>query len=386
MKTFDVAVLGLGAIGSAAVYQLAKRGARVIGIDRYSPPHERGSSHGGTRITREAVGEGDYLTPLARRSHQLWREIEQETSRSLFSASGLLVISGPTKTSVTHVESFLANTITAARKYGIPHELLSAGAIRARYPQFRVRDEETGYFEPGGGFVRPEACVAAQLDLARRHGADIHVNERVMTFAESAGEVLIHTDMDTYRAKHVLLATGAWLPQFLDMKLARVFHVFRQVMFWFAPANASFRPDRFPVFIWELSGPSQAIYGFPDLDGDGVKIATEQYDLTTNAESVAATVSCEESSAMHRNLIAPFLPQLPATCLRSSACLYTVTPDFGFVIDRHPQSERVIIASCCSGHGFKHSAAIGEILAELALTQRSPVDLAPFTLDRLLPA
>ena len=157
-------------------------------------------------------------------------------------------------------------------------------------------------------------------------------------------------------------------------------------MFWFAPADGSFRGDRFPVFIWELSGPAQAIYGFPDLDGDGVKVAAEQYDLAINAESVAATVSGDESSSMHRNLIAPFLPRLPASCVRSSVCLYTVTPDFGFVIDRHPQSDRVIIASCCSGHGFKHSAAIGEILAELALTQRSPVDLAPFSLDRLVPA
>jgi sarcosine oxidase len=248
-----------------------------------------------------------------------------------------------------------------------------------------VHDDELGYFEPGGGFVRPEACVAAQLDLARRHGADIRVNEPVTTFVPAAGEVSIKTDLDVYRAKTVVLAAGAWLPQFLDINVARAFRVFRQVMFWFAPGDDSFRLDRFPVFIWELSGRSQAIYGFPDVDGEGVKVASEQYDLTTTAETIAREVSSQEAAAMHENLIAPFLPQLPANCVRASACLYTVTTDFGFVIDRHPQSERVIIASCCSGHGFKHSAALGEVLAELALTGRSRIDLAPFTLGRLLP-
>jgi len=386
MKTFDVAVLGLGAIGSATVYQLAKRQIRVLGIDRYSPPHQLGSTHGASRITREAIGEGEHLTPLARRSHQIWREIELETGRALLSTSGLLLISSPAKTSFTHVERFLANTIAAARSYGVAHELLDADAIRARYPQFRVHDNELGYFEPGGGVVRPESCVAAQLDLARRHGADIRVNEPVTAFVPAAGEVSIKTGVNEYRAKTVVLAAGAWLPRFLDINVARAFRVFRQVMFWFAPGDDSFRLDRFPVFIWELSGRPQAIYGFPDIDGDGVKVASEQYDLTTTAETIAREVSSQEAAAMHKNLIAPFLPQLPANCVRTSVCLYTVTADFGFVIDRHPQSERVIIASCCSGHGFKHSAALGEMLAELALTGRSRIDLAPFTLKRLLPA
>ena len=386
MKTFDVAVVGLGAMGSATVYQLAKRQTCVLGIDRYSPPHQFGSTHGETRITREAIGEGQYLTPLARRSHQVWREIEQETHQSLLSASGLLILSSPAKTSFTHVEGFLVNTIDAARRYGIPHELLDAGAIRARFPQFRVRDDEVGYFEPGGGFVRPEACVAVQLDLAGRLGADIHFGERVTTIVPASGEVRIKTEVGEYCAKTVVLAAGSWLPEFLDIDVARAFRVFRQVMFWFGSHGDTFRLDRFPVFIWELSGRSQAIYGFPDLDGEGVKVATEQYDLVTTAESITRDVSPAEAAVMHRNLIAPFLPHLPANCLRSSTCLYTVTADFGFVIDYHPRNERVIVASCCSGHGFKHSAAIGEVLAELALTGHSPIELAPFRLRRLLPA
>ena len=383
MKTFDIAVLGLGAIGSATVYQLAKRQSHVLGVDRYFPPHQLGSTHGATRITREAIGEGEHLTPLARRSHQIWREIERDTGQSLLSPSGLLVISSAAKTSFTHVEKFLANTIAAANKYGIEHERLDAAAIRARYPQFRVRDDEVGYFEPGGGFVRPEACVAAQLDLAGQLGAEIHLGERVRALSSAAGEVLIQTGDNLYRAGTVIIAAGAWLPEFLDINVARAFRVFRQVMHWFAPDDDSFRLGRFPVFIWELSGRSQAIYGFPDIDGDGVKVATEQYEVSTTAESIDREVSPGEAAAMHGDLIAPFLPRLPAKCVRSAACLYTVTADFDFVIDRYPENKNVIIASCCSGHGFKHSAALGEALAELALTGQSAIDLSPFSLERL---
>src|SRR5438552_3323285 len=221
MNTFDVAVLGLGAIGSPTVYQLAKRKARVLGIDRYAPPHTLGSTHGDTRITREAIGEGEHLTPIARRSHQLWRDIEQEAGASLLATPGVLIISSPARTSVTHVEHFLANTIAAARKYGISHEILDAGTVRSRYPQFRLRNDETGYFEPGAGFVRPEACVAAQLALARRHGADIHLNERVTDFVPHPDHVLITTERETWRANSLIIAAGAWLPEFLEPDKAR---------------------------------------------------------------------------------------------------------------------------------------------------------------------
>jgi sarcosine oxidase len=382
MQTFDVAVVGLGAVGGATAYQLARQNARVLGIDRHAPPHALASSHGGTRITREAIGEGEHLTPLARRSHQLWREIEVQTGASLLSTSGVLIISSPNKTSFTHVENFFENTIATARKHGIAHEVLDADAIRERYPQFRVHDEELGYFEPGAGFVRPEACIAAQLNLARRYGADIHISEHVKAFATTADEVLLTTEANEYRAKKVVLAPGAWLPDFLGTGVSGLFRVYRQMMFWFAGRDDFFKPNRFPVFIWELSGPTQAIYGFPDVDGRGVKVATEQYDIATMPGASDRHVLPEEAAAMHRNLIAPFLPRLSADCVSAAACLYTVTPDFGFVIDHHPQSERIILASCCSGHGFKHSAAIGEVLAAWALTGQSPIDLTPFRLKR----
>jgi sarcosine oxidase len=383
VRTFDAAVLGLGSLGSAAAFQLARRGARVLGLDRFAPPHAMGSSHGQTRIIRQAIGEGVHLTPFARRSHELWRDIEQETGTQIFSACGLLVISSADKTSFTHVEKFFANTVAAAQKHGIAHELLDAAAIRRRFPQFRVTDGEVGYYEPDAGFLRPEAGVAAQLDLARWHGAVLHADERAISFAPGVADVLVTTDKNTYLARQLVIAAGAWLPEFLDDRLARNFKVFRQQQFWFAPNDASFSPGRFPAFIWELRGRKQGIYGFPDIDGSGVKVATEQFEVATTASAAAREVDRAQCASMYELYVRPFLPQLSPRCTRASACLYTVTADFGFVIDRHPDSDRVFIASCCSGHGFKHSPALGEAVAELVLDGRSRMDLSPFSLARL---
>lgn len=383
MKVFDAAVLGLGSVGSAAAFQLAKRGAKVVGLDRFMPPHEFGSSHGETRITREAIGEGKYLTPLARRSHQLWRDIERETGAPLLSTTGLLILSGPAKTSFTHVEDFFATTVAAARENAIAHEILSALEIRRRFPQFRIRDDEIGYWEPGAGFLRPEACIAAQLAMARTYGADIRCNERVTAFRQTGDHVSIDSEAHSYIARWLVIAAGPWLPELVGGRLAASFRVFRQVMFWFASPDDSFRPGRFPVFIWELSGRKQALYGFPDIDGSGVKIAAEQYETATAASTVNRDVSRAECLSMHESYVAPFLHGLDAQCTRTSTCLYTVTADFGFVLDRHPDSDRIIVASCCSGHGFKHSAAIGEALAEIILDGGSRLDLAPFRFARL---
>jgi sarcosine oxidase len=383
MKTFDAAVFGLGALGSAAAFQLARRGASVLAFDRYAPPHSLGSTHGGSRITRCAIGEGEVYTPFALRSHALWREIEQETAATLFSALGVLIISGPAKTGFNHVEEFFANTLAAARSYGIAHEILDAEAIRRRFPQFRIRDDESGYFEPGAGFLRPEVCVGAQLDLARGHGAEIHLNERVTAFLPRAGDVLITTDEDTYAAQRLVIAAGPWLPELLDAPLSGHFRVFRQVQFWFAPADDSFRADRCPVFIWELSGRRHGIYGFPDFDGGGVKVASEQYDATTTAAGVKRDVDPAECAFMHDHFVAPHLAGVTARCIRTATCLYTVTDGARFVVDRHPDSERIILASCCSGHGFKHSAALGEAIAEEIVDGKSRLDLSPFALANL---
>lgn len=371
-------------MGSAALYQLAKRGARVLGIDRYAPPHDFGSTHGDTRITRLAVGEGAHYTPLVRRSHEIWREIERETGASLLTQNGGLIISSRNKTALTHVDAFFANTVAAAQEHGIAHERLDAAEIRRRFPAFAVKDDEFGYYEREAGFVRPEACVRVQLDLARKHGAEIHANEEATGFDWAPDGVSVTTDKARYAADRLIVAAGAWLPQLLGAEYSRLFKVYRQVQFWFEIEGdvAPFRADRFPIFIWELQKTRQGIYGFPAIDGArAIKIATEQYAATVAPDEVTEVTS-DAIAAMHREFVAPWLAGVSSRCVRAAACLYTVTPDFGFVIDVHPASDRVILASPCSGHGFKHSAALGEALSELVLDGRRRFDLSAFRLAR----
>ena len=387
MNRFETIVLGLGAMGSSAVHRLARRGHRVLGIDRFSPPHAYGSSHGETRITRLAIGEGEQYTPLALRSHELWREMERATGMRLLTRTGGLIISSSAKSSRSHVEDFFENTLAAARRYGIAHELLDAVEIRRRFPPFKALDDEHGYLERDAGFLRPEECVRAQLVLAQQSGATIRRGETALGFDASDRGVTLRTDRGSFEADRLIVAAGPWLPGLVGAKLARHFAVYRQVLFWFeidGPAEA-FRPEVCPVFIWELQGRKQGIYGFPAVDGPrgGMKIATEAYEGTTTPESVTREVSEEEKKAMYEEYAAPRISGVSRRCLKAAVCLYTVSPDFGFVIDAHPDSERVLIVSACSGHGFKHSPAVGEALAELVIDGASRLDLSPFSLARL---
>ena len=370
-------------MGSAALYQLAKRGAKVLGIDRFAPPHEQGSSHGDTRITRLAIGEGAHYTPLVKRSHEIWREVERDTSADLLTQCGELIISSENRKSSVHVEGFFQNTVQAARDHGVAHELLDASQIRSRFPQFNIQDDEFGYFEREAGFVRPEACIAAQLSLAEKNGAQIRRNEVVFGFGSGPNGVTVKTESGFYQADRLIVAAGAWLPRLLGGDFANLLKIHRQVLYWFDVAGeaAGYEPERFPVFIWELPDTQQGIYGFPVLD-HGVKVATEQYARATSPDTVDRSVSPDEIEAMYRDHVAAYLKGVTANCVKAKACLYTVTPDAGFILDTLPSSDRVIVASCCSGHGFKHSAAIGEVLADMAQNRQSLFDLSPFRLAR----
>jgi sarcosine oxidase len=387
MQSFDAIVLGLGAMGSATAYQLAKRGSRVLGIDRFAPPHIYGSTHGETRITRLACGEGPAYTQFARRSHQIWRELEGLTGRELLTQNGLIVISGQGPRAANHEKpNFLKVTIDIARQNAIAHDVLSGTQARERFPAFKLNDDDVVYHEHEAGFVRPEACVSAQLEMATRLGAQIHTGETVQSFAPTSDHVTVVTDKASYAAGSLVVTAGPWLPGLLGEPFASLFKVRRQVLFWFrgeAPAHvhADFRPDRFPVFIWQLPAP-QSIYGFPAIDGPehGVKIATEQYLRETTPDAIDRTVSDEEIRAMHANYVEPFFPGLGPGCVKTAVCLYTCVDRARFIIDHHPASRRVVVASPCSGHGFKHSAAIGEALSQLAIDGKSRFDLGGFGL------
>ncbi len=385
-RSVNTVVVGLGAMGSATAYQLAKRGATVVGLDRYAPPHTHGSTHGETRVTRQAIGEGEEYSPFALRSHEIWREIERETGTDLLTATGGLIISSRGTDATMHVADFLGTTIAAARRYGIPHEVLDAKEIRRRYPPFQVADEETGYFEPGAGFVRPERSVAAQLLLAQRHGATLRLGEEVLEVPPEGDGVIVATSAGDYRAEQAVLTAGPWLPELLAPEYARHFSVTRQVLYWFAPSDSvePFLPEHFPVFIWEPAGLPEAIYGFPAIDGaaGGVKMASAAYGERADPDQVRRAVGDEEIATMYRLVERCFVGISPR-CVRAATCLYTVTPDAGFVIDRHPHHPQIVLVSPCSGHGFKHSAAIGEAVAEWVTEGKSRLDLTPFALGRM---
>lgn len=387
MTEFDVIILGLGAMGSSTLYQLSKKGGSVLGIDQFSPPHIQGSTHGDTRITRLAIGEGEEYVPLALRSHEIWPEIERETEKQLLFPTGGLVISSETKGGSLHVENFFGRTVAAAEKFGIGHEVLRAADIRKRFPQFNVADDEIGYFEPEAGYLLPEECVKAQISLADRYGAKVHTNEKVLGFSSDGSKVLVETDRDTYTAHDLVLTAGARLPELIGEKYSQLFKIYRQVLFWFDIEESErdlFAPDRCPVFIWELQGKENGIYGFPAVDGraGGLKIATEQLEKTTTPGTIDRTVTPVEMEEMYDGFVAPYFPGVTRRCLRAATCLYTSTSGARFLIDTLPEHKNITIVSPCSGHGFKHSASIGEAVAERILTGASTLDLSGFSFER----
>ncbi len=392
----DVIVIGLGALGAATLHQLSQRGARVLGIDQFAPPHELGSSHGDSRITRLAIGEGDECVPFVQRSHAIWRELETRTGRSLMTTTGGLVLAPQGRVAEHHGKpDFVRRTIACAERFGIAHEVLDAAGIRARFPQFQLQGDEIGYHEHEAGFVRPEAAIEVQLAVARASGAQVRTGEKVLA-VEPVGNgdtVRVRTETASFEAGRVVVAAGAWLPEFLGRQARadwqRDFSVHRQVMHWFdtGAAAADFAPGRFPVFIWMFGdGPEDYMYGFPSSDPaqPALKVATEQYVEATTPDAIDRSVRPEESAAMFRERVAGRFPQIEGRALKARACMYTVTPDRRFVIDALDDLPGVLVVSACSGHGFKHSAGLGDAIADHVLGRASTLDLSPFARQRLL--
>jgi sarcosine oxidase len=323
------------------------------------------------------------------RSYELWREIKEETGTELLTITGGLILESQQSAVTLHGgRNFFEQTVGCARKFHIQHEVLETKDLKKRYPQLAVTNER-GYFEYGAGYLRPELCVGAQLGLAKRHGAAIQMNERVLAAdPEGNSGVTVKTERAVYQADRLVIAAGSWVSQFLKAAEAQYFKVYRQVMYWFAikdDLQPAFSPKNFPVFIWVFEkGGHIGFYGFPALDGKSIKVATEQYARSISPDKVDRRVSAAEEQSMYRDYIQGRLPGVSNKCEAAVSCLYTTTPDANFVIDFHPGNDRILIASPCSGHGFKHSAAIGEVISELILDGRSKIDISSFSMNRFL--
>ena len=388
-RHYDLIVVGLGAMGSAALYQASRRGATALGIDRFDPPHSLGSSHGDTRITRSAIAEGEIYIPFVRRSNEIWRDLEARTGRTLFHVSGGLIIGSDSSSAFHFQGDFVETSARIAQKFGIPHEVFGADEIIRRFPLLRPRPDERAYFEPGAGVLRPERCIETQLELARQAGATIHTGEKVTGYEADAGGVTVTTETASYRAAKLILAAGAWIGELLPETHRGGIRVCRQLIHWFeAEDRSAFEPSRFPFVIWigETLEDFWSVFPAPPLeDGgmDGVKMVTEQYHTSTQPDEVDRVVTAAEKADMYQRLTRPRLKGLRERSLQAEVCLYTLTRDEQFLIDFHPATERVVLASPCSGHGFKHSAAVGQTLTQLALDGGCEFDISAFNLARL---
>lgn len=383
---YDVVVIGLGAMGAATLYQLAKRGVRVAGVDRHAPPHDLGSSHGDTRITRQAVGEGAAYVPLALNAQRIWRELEAQSGEALFEACGMLMLSSSDTPTRGHgTADFAGETAALAERFGIEHSLLDATQLRTRFPQFGGYGETAvGYFEPGAGYVRPERAIDVQLKLAEQLGATLYNNTPV-TAVESMGQgVRVQTSSGALTADKAIVCAGMWTGRLLGAPVESLLKVCRQQLFWFELDE----PERFaadsPVYILlHGAADTDSCYGFAPLPGENaIKIATEQYLDGCDPDAVDRSVSQADIDAMYDAHVAGRLLGVSRRVLKSKVCTYTITPDFNFIIDAHPQMANVTLVSACSGHGFKHSAAIGEALAMHHCNEPGAVDLSPFSLAR----
>lgn len=388
MTSADVVVAGLGAMGSAALLQLAARGVRAVGVDRFTPPHALGSSTGETRITRLAIHEGAQYVAFARRSQWLWRELEAETGADLLTQCGGLLMNRPGLLRQHHGErtgDFVHRTVDAARLHGVDHELLDTAAIRERFPQFTLAGDEYGYLEPEAGFVRPERCIETQLEAARRRGAEVRLGEQVQRITQDGDHVEVVTDRDSYVAARAIVSAGAWVPRLLPPPYRDLFTVRRLVLHWFEITGDAERlaPEHMPVYIWDFAD-DRGLYGFPAVGGrdGGVKIGIETPTPRVDPDHIHRDVAGDEV-AQAWQVVAGRFADLGPRAVRSMVCMYTETPDGDFVVDHHPEMERVLVVSACSGHGFKHSAALGETAAQLVVDGAATLDVAPFSWDRL---
>ncbi|HTI10769.1 MAG TPA: FAD-dependent oxidoreductase [Puia sp.] len=397
-KVFDVIVLGLGANGSSALYHLSKTHQKVAGIDRYAPPHSFGSSHGQSRIIRQAYYENPVYVPFIRAAARCWQEIEEVSGEKLFLKTGGLMLGAEDAAVVRGAR-------LSAEVHGIDYEYLDYADLRSRCPAFKAEAGTVGLLEKEAGVLFPEKCITAMLEQAQKNGAELYCNEAVIKIKAGHDAIHLTTPKGNYVTEKLIISAGAWVGELVAGMTGEAgstaggtgstageagapagFHlpltVARQPIYWFTNRNkqqqAALLPDQMPVYIWEYR-PGRMFYGFPDL-GEGIKIGYHHTGRAIRPDELEQTVSREEIDDM-KNIAAKYLNMEPVFH-QASVCMYTNTPDEDFIIDYHPVYKNILIASPCSGHGFKFSSLTGKLLGELAMGQTPSLDLSPFSINR----
>jgi sarcosine oxidase len=363
VSDYDVIVVGLGAMGSAALHQLSRRGQRVLGLEAFGPGHRLGSSHGESRVIRLAYYEHPSYVPLLRRAYELWADLERESGEALLRITGGLMIGTP--------ESELVSGARAsAEQHGLEHQILDAAELRRRYPAFAPVADEVALWEPHAGFLRPELCIETHIRLAHQAGAVTRYEEPVRSWRATADGVQLTTDAGQYAADRVVITCGARIAQVLGEHIAPV-RAERVPLFWMEPLDHPelFASDRLPIYLWEIAGGGH-FYGFPHVEWPGVKVARHHTGDFCDPDRVDRTVNAEDERRL-RSAVEKRMPALNGRVISSLVCLYENSPDRHFIIDRVPDQPNVIFGGGFSGHGFKFASVVGEILADLATTGRA---------------
>jgi sarcosine oxidase len=369
MKTdnYDCVVLGLGAMGSATLYTLAHRRVKVCGIEQFGIAHDRGSSHGETRIIRKAYFEHPDYIPLLNRSYELWDDLVRASGKDLFVRCPMIVAGRGDADAIKGLQ-------ICYRNYDLPHERLNAAEAAKRYPQFHLPDDFIVYVDPIAGFLHPEKCVETYVNLARDLGATVHTNEKVISWRDDNGKIRIRTDRREIASGKLIITAGAWANRELA-SLTLPLQVSRRVVFWYDSYNLpDFEITRFPIFYVESKG--RGFYGFPTINSGGLKVAehtTPQF--ISDPDNMPRSLSSADEQPV-LEFLREFLPSPKLRQTKFSVCMYTMSPDGNFIIDHHPNFPNVVFAAGFSGHGFKFASVFGEILADLAMQHETthPID------------
>ena len=369
---YDAIVIGVGGMGSAAVYHLAKSGARVLGLERFEVPHSFGSSHGLTRIIRLAYSEGSHYVPLLREAYRLWRELEEVSGESILRVTGGLDI-GP------ETGGIVQGSRNSCVEHDLPFEELDSSEVNQRFPGYRLPPEMYAIYQPDAGYLRCETAIRVHAAAARALGAEIATGVRVLRWERSPTGLRVETDHGCYETRKLVITAGSWVGGLLPV-LGPVCRPVRQVMLWTDPLDPPrFEPERFPVFV--LEGPFGNFYGFPDNQGEGFKIGKFHHLREEVPDPDRLDRECHpEDEAVLREGIEAYFPRANGPVRRMTACMFTNSPDGHFILDRHPENDDVFIAAGFSGHGFKFCNVVGRIMADFCLERPLKWDLSPFRL------